>query len=129
MEMRPHPVFSGYYVTPTGRVYSNRRNGNLREKKPTLQKNNGYYVTSIELGGGERKPSYYLHHLVAETYLGARPPSMVVNHIDGDKTNNNVENLEYVTQEYNLLHWRERRRADQPYEIDAPPLHTNTWWK
>ena len=130
MEMRPHPVFEGYYVTPTGRVYSNR-SGKLREKKPTIRRKNGYYTMSIQTAPGKTYGAYYLHHLIAETYLGARPEGLVINHIDGDKRNNNAENLEYVTQNYNVFHGRRNHKKynHPPYEVDAPPLHTNYWWK
>ena len=125
MEMRPHPVFGGYYVTPDARVYSNR-SGKLREKTPTLRPN-GYYIMSIELGGGERKGAYFLHQLVAETYLERPRGAAVINHKDGDKTNNHLYNLEYVTQAYNVYHYRQV--LVDGYIKDAPPVHTNYWWK
>lgn len=43
-----------------------------------------------------------IHHLVTEAYLGPRPKDLVVNHIDGNRTNNHPENLEYVTQYENV---------------------------
>ncbi|EAI8858921.1 HNH endonuclease, partial [Campylobacter fetus] len=50
------------------------------------------------------KPIHFLvHRLIAETFLeipnGIK--NIVVNHKDGDKLNNNVENLEWVSQSYN----------------------------
>ena len=121
----PTPCLSGYYVTPDARIFSNR-SGKLREKSTTLH-NHGYYVTSIELGGGKRHGTYMLHKLVAETYLERPRGADVVNHKDGDKTNNNLYNLEYVTQAYNVYHYRQVEVDG--YITDAPPMHTNTWWK
>jgi hypothetical protein len=38
-----------------------------------------------------------VHHLVIETFIGKRPPSLVIDHIDGNKLNNKANNLEYKT--------------------------------
>lgn len=46
------------------------------------------------------------HVLVAELFISPRPEGMDINHIDGDKENNQVGNLEYVTHRYNINHAR-----------------------
>jgi hypothetical protein len=43
------------------------------------------------------KKTVYIHTLVAESFLGARPEGMVIDHINGDKSDNNLSNLRYVT--------------------------------
>jgi hypothetical protein len=43
--------------------------------------------------GGKR---IMIHHLVAETFIGKRPENLVIDHIDGDCTNNRVSNLRYT---------------------------------
>ena len=48
---------------------------------------------------------YYVHCLVAEKFLGPRPMGMDVNHKDGNKLNNRIENLEYATRSRNRLHY------------------------
>ena len=61
------------------------------------------YMTVNPVRDG-KNVSTYVHHLVAEAFLGPRPPGLSINHLDGDKTNNHVENLEYVTHAANMAH-------------------------
>lgn len=46
----------------------------------------------------------FAHHLVTEFYLGKRDSNLCVNHKDGNKLNNKIENLEYVTWSENIKH-------------------------
>ena len=63
----------------------------------------GYIQVTMSKNGVITSSS--LHRLVAKTFLGEPPTSEhVVNHIDGDPTNNNVDNLEWVTQKANAQH-------------------------
>ena len=125
MELREHPELTGYYISPYGDVYSNLR-GSMKQKKPSLH-SCGYYTTSISHPTKGHIGAYYVHHLVAETYLGDRPDSLVIDHIDRDKTNNSVSNLRYVTQQVNLLN-RGIPKPTGRFIVEAPPLHNNTWW-
>ena len=59
---------------------------------------NGYINISID------KKIYQLHRLVALYFCENPNNKLQVNHIDGNKTNNKAENLEWVTQSENLLH-------------------------
>lgn len=60
---------------------------------------NGYSVVNI---GRDR--TTYVHRLVAEAFIGEIPHRLTVNHIDGDKSNNSVANLEIVTYSDNHRH-------------------------
>ena len=44
-----------------------------------------------------QRKTIYIHTLVAETFIGVRPEGQVIDHIDGDKSNNNLSNLRYTT--------------------------------
>lgn len=45
-----------------------------------------------------------VHVLMAETFIGPRPKGYGINHKDGNKWNNNIENIEYATQKENVQH-------------------------
>lgn len=59
----------------------------------------GYYLATVH---DQRKE--YVHAMVAECFLGPRPEGRDINHIDGVKTNNCVDNLEYVSHAENMAH-------------------------
>lgn len=94
--------FSNYYITPNAELYSTARGG-VRKMKPHYDKKVTYYRVSIVSDSGEKK-SLLLHRLVALTYLEKPEGDYEVNHIDGNKTNNCLSNLEWVTRSDNLKH-------------------------
>lgn len=69
---------------------------------------NGYKSITI---GGKR---FYSHRLIADTFLG--PSSLDVNHIDGNRLNNSVENLEYLSRSENVRHGVLRANKPQVYK-------------
>lgn len=86
----------GYFVSENGEVFRGKR---------TLSKvdSGGYYRVWIKCKNGQFKGKF-VHRLVAETFI--RPPKNgeEVNHIDGNKKNNNVDNLEWCCRKYNVWH-------------------------
>jgi len=71
---------------------------------------NGYLV--VYPRDGKRNIRRYVHHLVAEIFLGKRKlgrsnKDWQINHIDGDKQNNRLENLEYLRRIDNCSHARQ----------------------
>lgn len=67
-----------------------------------INKENGYkYITLVK--DGTRK-NHYIHRLVAQAFIGNIPAGLVVNHIDHNKGNNCVDNLEIITQMQNTHH-------------------------
>lgn len=100
-----------YEVSSLGRVRRRARStvdraGRLRAwgerlLNPSVRRN-GY--RALMLSRSDVKVNAYVHHLVAHAFIGPRPPGMWINHIDGDKLNNRVENLEYVTVTENNRH-------------------------
>ena len=72
---------------------------NIRKNTPTTR---GYLV--ITLTYKNRRKLCKIHRLVAEAFLPRTPGLDIINHKDGVKTNNNVENLEWCSQLHNNLH-------------------------
>ena len=88
----PYLICSEGYVvsTETGHIL-----------KPGL-KRSGYYEISLKNADGHK--SFLVHRLVAEYFIPKREGANEVNHKDGDKLNNDVSNLEWVTRNENLRH-------------------------
>lgn len=67
------------------------------------QKNwGGYHLVQLWRGG--KYKMFLVHRLVAQTFLGPLPDGREVNHKNGNKSDNRVENLEYVTRSENNRH-------------------------
>lgn len=69
--------------------------------KPTLDK--GYLKIVLSIGGKNRKIKY-IHRLVAEAFLPNPNDFKEINHIDNDRSNNRVDNLEWCDRKHNLDH-------------------------
>lgn len=94
----PHWAKNYYLISRDGEIVSTYGD---RMRRIRWTESNGYaYVT---LGGRRTAYTTPVHRLVAATYLGACPDGMEVHHIDGDKLNNNVENLKYVSRQSNMI--------------------------
>lgn len=100
-----------YEVSSLGRIkalarnihYKDGRVGSLEERliKGTLTKA-GYFVVSFD-----SKKRKLVHQVVAEAFLGVPEYKLTVNHKDGNKTNNTLENIEWNTYKQNNDHARE----------------------
>lgn len=106
------PGYEGYYqVSNYGRVKG------LKRFVPHA-KNNGRWLQEKELKGRKSKPGYLfvslyilgeekkiqIHQLVMQAFIGSPPHGHCVNHINGNKKDNRLLNLEYVTYAENTRH-------------------------
>lgn len=90
--------YDNYLVSNFGNIKSIKRN--LILKQYTLK--NGYQsITLCQLG---EKRTLSIHRLVCQSFLLNPENKEQVNHIDGNKLNNNITNLEWCTHSENQLH-------------------------
>ena len=87
--------------------FGNVRNNNFHRQKATKEikkdiKPNGYI--RVILSKDSKTKSFYVHRLVAESFIENKENKQYVNHKDGNRSNNCVENLEWVTASENLLY-------------------------
>lgn len=85
-----------YQVSDQGRV---RRCGGRTLRPRRARK--GYLRVALHCG---LRTEVMIHRLVAEAFLSTRPEGTECNHRDGDKTNNALPNLEWVTPSQNVKH-------------------------
>ena|SRR5690554_2824929 len=98
------PGFDGMYqISNSGRVRSWRNNRWGRAKRPKILQShtlkNGY--DAVSLGRGNKM---YIHRIMATAFIPNPENKPQVNHIDGNKVNNRISNLEWVTQKENSIH-------------------------
>ena len=67
-----------------------------------IDNGNGYDYITLHKDG--RRKNHYVHRLVAMAFLEMIPGKEYVNHIDYNRKNNNIENLEWCTCSENLKH-------------------------
>lgn len=90
------------------RVWYSGKNGCVKKEKPEqimkcrLAKNTGYCLVKLIKNGNEKH--VYIHRLVAEAFIPNPNNLPQVNHKDGNKENNCVSNLEWVTAKENIIH-------------------------
>lgn len=95
--MKQIPEYEGiYWASPDGYVC------NGRKIMKTYTINSGYQCLKLHNACGRK--SVLLHRLIAEVFIPNPENKPEVNHIDGNKGNNAVSNLEWVTSSENKLH-------------------------
>lgn len=101
---RPVPHHEEYEVSDLGRVRRaapGRKTFVGKVLRPQ-QVGTGYRAVALTKNGKARQ--MYVHRLVMLAFVGQPPPRHEVNHRDGDKANNALANLEYVTRSENNNH-------------------------
>ena len=107
----PIPGYPDYLIEKDGQIFSLKTNKWLKANIG----NTGYY--GIELANDKGHKRLSIHRLVALTYIPNPNNLPQVNHKDENKLNNNVNNLEWCTNQYNMTYgtFIERRVAHTDY--------------
>ena len=92
-------IITNYDISNYGNILINRKTKLIR--KWSFDKD-GYLITSLSINNHEYKCS--AHRLVAKAFIPNPENKPEVNHIDGNKTNNDVSNLEWATRQENIDH-------------------------
>ncbi len=90
--------YPNYIITNDGKVYNSQRNKYLVSVKNA----SGYMF--VNLSDGQERKSFSIHRLVALLFIENNNNYLEVNHIDFDKANNNVDNLEWISRSDNMKH-------------------------
>lgn len=119
MEEKWLPIknYENYYeVSNLGRIRAldiyvrndgNFAGGFIKDRKIRDQQTNRYGYKTIKLCKHGKCQRYLVHRIVAKAFLPTQNINYQINHIDGDKTNNCVTNLEWVTPAENMKHaWK-----------------------
>lgn len=112
MSIRTASPLPGVEVNTLGEVYRVSPDG--QRTLATLYKVNGYRMVSLPDGSRE-----YVHRLVAKAFLPNPENKPEVNHLDGNPSNNRLENLEWTTRSENAQH-AFRTGLINPYQRSAP---------
>lgn len=99
-------VLDIYFITKDGKVYSNKKEGYLN----VTDNGHGYKNVSLKIKGERKWKKCYVHRLVALAYIPNNDYNLEVNHKDENKSNNNVENLEWITHKENNNYGTKKER-------------------
>lgn len=123
------PDASNYIATADGRIYGLRNKKFLRQH---LNKN-GYYCVGVRFDNENKMKTKLVHRLIVMTFLSNPKVRPVVNHINHNKTDNNLNNLEWVTYSENTLAYykfhgpisskKQSRKSNNSIFIETEPLH------
>ena len=105
-KMKPIRGFEDYLISKSGKVYS------LKSNKFLAIGNNatgGYYYVDLYKDGKTYRKR--IHIAVMDAYAIKLDQNFEIDHIDGNKANNNLSNLEYVTHSENVRRYYLRKRT------------------
>ena len=107
LEIVDIPGFTGYGASRDGRIWSRKRvggQGSLQREWRELKQANVRGYGQVGAHGDDGHLESRVHRLIAITFIGPIPKNMEINHKNGNKRDNSVENLEIVTHQENMVH-------------------------
>lgn len=112
----PYPHAPDYLVSKSGNIKSSKTGKVL---KPQKYKN---YRLKVFLSVNGKKVPKYIHRMVAETYIPNPLSLPEVNHIDGNRYNNRLDNLAWISEDDNKTHATEEGLHGNPCGRKAKTL-------
>lgn len=119
---------TNYFIDEQGNIYNSKTNRYLQGSIKS-----GYRTVKLTIDN--IKKDYLIHRLVIQTFMPNKNyKELQVNHIDGNKENNSLENLEWVTPSENVQHsWKnnerqKRRKQNKIKDIDEI-MNNDLEWK
>jgi hypothetical protein len=111
--------------------YQISRNGEIRNKKNQILKSRvgkrGYYQIDLQKNGNRK--NCYIHQLLAIVFLGHIPDGLksIVDHIDGNKLNNKLDNLQIINHRQNITKSINKNTTSSKYNGVTWDKHNNKW--
>lgn len=93
--------FENYYISSNGFVYCRRKKTKKLKELYTIKNSKHSYI-KFNIRKNKKSVGKLLHRLIAEHFIPNPNNFNEVNHIDGNKLNNNVNNLEWCSREMNM---------------------------
>lgn len=123
---RTIPSYPNYEVSSLGAVRSKTRitsHGHKRagQKMKQLTQDSGHMWVGLTRNGKQHKK--YVHALVLEAFVGARPDSLICRHLDNNPKNNQVANLAWGTQSQNMKDRKGHGTNDRSNKTHCPHGH------
>lgn len=103
-DFKPIPEFENYGISKSGVIINFKRQ---KELKCFIDKD-GYYKVGFCVNN--KKYNRFVHRLVAICYIDNPDNLPIVDHIDGNRTNNSVENLRWTTYSGNSRNTKQNRK-------------------
>ena len=109
--------YDSYEIDTLGNVYSNKNARNFKSTdgklKQRLVSQGGYKQVSLYTTGTKKPKQLLVHRLVYQNFVGEIPDGMQIDHIDNDKHNNELDNLQVLSAAANMKKmWDVRGRSE-----------------
>jgi hypothetical protein len=115
-------IISNYFIDRKGQIISKYKKSNIK----VYINNRGYCTVRLRVSTNKEK-RFTVHRLVALLYVPNPENKPQVNHIDGNKLNNQVSNLEWVTQSENSKHSWSLGLQRYKYGFSGKPQISASW--
>jgi len=102
MTLYPIPNAPNYFADNHGNVYSIRREGSSGKFLKQGKDQNGYPYYGLSVNNKYKR--FFIHRIIAELFIPNPENKPFVNHIDSNKSNYSISNLEWVTHSENMKH-------------------------